>query len=1218
MVSTSGAGAAPARSKLAHGIVTSHHSLAGAHTNALPRGLSGVGSHLPAGVPAHGRYAFLLKLDARTTNAAYVGARSVGKAAARDAAQSQLRTVTAAQNRVISDLPGGSNVLYRTHAVLAGVAVTTNVKNYGALTGIGGVATVYPVSPKSISNSYAVPLQRAPQAWEAHGDLGANSTVAIIDTGVDYTHADFGGVGTVQEYQDSKAQLGEPVSPGEFPGPKVIGGYDLAGDDYNADPTSGDFNPVPSPDPWPLDCNSHGSHVAGTVAGYGVDADGNTYDGEYDTNTPFGDLRIGPGMAPLAKLYAYRVFGCEGSSDLVGDAIDMASDPNGDGDPSDHVDVINMSLGTDYGSPQDGDSVLTDAASQLGITMVVASGNAGDLYDVGGSPGDAPRALTAAASQDEYSQVDALTVSGPESIAGDYAAERSVAYDWTNDPDLTGTVAQVTQASNLDGCNALNTADAAAVNGKIAFVEWDNNDTTRRCGSVARSANLAAAGATGFIFGSNEESFSAGITGSDVIPGVLVAKSGADAIRTELVADHTVTISGTTANGFAQFIDGLNDTLAGFSSRGINDTGNVKPDVTAVGVSVFSAGNGTGNQGLNDSGTSMATPMVAGTAALVKSLHPEWSSEQVKADIMNTADQDLFQGLDHTGPKYAPNRVGSGRIDVESALDNQTLAYSIDNGTGGTDNGTVSASFGPVAVTPSDDPTVLTRTIKVQNTSLDTVTYDVSFDERTSVPGADYSVSPDSVTIDPRSSKTVTVTLTITPGELTKTIDPTMDRFQAVADRQYQADASGNVVFSSQDERPDLRVPVYAAPRPASTMTQPASFSLSGGPVQSGLLPLSGGQVDQGSAEDGTLVQSTVAGFELQATSGLAPNCSVTVTSGCVNFSDERQADLKYLGATTDAPQLESNDQNPLSQGLAYFAISTQGAWRTPTASVEYDIYIDSTGDGVPDVVLFNTNFATSVGTDVMVTEAIDLSSGDVIDLEFVNASDGATDTALFNSDTLVMPIAIGALPGISEDASRISYSVFSFSFYQGAPVDHIGDIDDDGNLVGAHTMDVLNPGVSIAGTYDGNASPLLFRDTPGSVLAVRRDVAAYAVDRGHGALLVHFQNEVGNKAQVMSLTKNTAHVSLAMAPNPVAKGHSVTAVITVSGIDGIPPTGRVVLRRTDGANPHVVARGTLTDGTATVSFKPMQKGTLHYQAIYRGDFTYASAFSPVKALKVT
>ena len=220
-------------------------------------------------------------------------------------------------------------------------------------------------------------------------------------------------MGTVADYQAAKAQLGQPVTPDEFPGPKVVGGYDFAGDAYQADPTTADYNPVPAPDPYPLDCNSHGTHVAGTVAGYGVNADGTTYTGAYNKNTPFSSLRIGPGIAPLAKLYAYRVFGCAGSTDLVSAAIDRAADPNGDGDTSDHVDVINMSLGSDYGSPQDGDSVATDAASKLGITMVVASGNAGDLYDVGGSPGNAPSTIAVAASADAHSVVDALNVTGP-------------------------------------------------------------------------------------------------------------------------------------------------------------------------------------------------------------------------------------------------------------------------------------------------------------------------------------------------------------------------------------------------------------------------------------------------------------------------------------------------------------------------------------------------------------------------------------------------------------------------------------------------------------------------------------------------------------------------------------------------------------------------------------------------------------------------------------
>lgn len=1210
MISVSSAGAAPRNSTLAAGVHTSSHSLKAASTKASPRSVQGNNGTRPAGLPAHGRSAFLLKLSTASTHTAYVQARG-GKQAARGAATSQLRNVTAAQNRVIAALPKGSRVLYRAHAVLAGLAVTTDVANYHALTRLSGVSAVYPIAPKSLDNAYAVPLQGAPEAWQAYGDLGADSTVAIIDTGVDYTHADFGGVGTVSEFDDSQAQLGKPVSPGEFPGDKVVGGYDLVGDDYNADPTSQDYNPTPSPDAWPLDCNSHGSHVAGTVGGYGENADGSTYTGAYDANTPFDTMKIGPGMAPKAKLYAYRVFGCAGSTDVVGEAIDMAADPNGDGDTSDHVDVINMSLGSDYGSPQDGDSVVTDDAAQLGITMSVASGNAGDIYDVGGSPGNAPRAIAVAASQDAASQVDSLNVSAPGSIAGSYAAERSIAYDYTEDPDLSGDVVRVTQPGNLDGCQPLNATDAAAVAGHIAFVEWDSDDTTRRCGSAGRAANLVAAGATGFIYADDEEAFSAGITGSAVIPGVLVAKSGGDAIRSELVAGHTVTISGTTLNGFQQVDTSLNDTMADFSSRGINDANNVKPDVTAVGVSVFSAGSGTGNEGLNDSGTSMATPMVAGAAALVHSQHAEWSPEQVKADLMNTAGQDLYTGTDHTGDVYGPNRVGSGRIDVKAALDNKVLAYSVDNASDGTDNGTVSASFGPLAIAPSGTPTVLTRTIKVENTSLDAVSYDVSFADRTTIPGATYSVSPSSVSIDPRSSKTVTLTLTIDPSALTKTIDPTVSRSQGGLPRQYEADASGDVVLTS-DTQPSLRVPAYAAPRPASTMTQPASLTMPGGAVQTSVLPLSGKQVDQGSGA--TLVQSTVAGFELQAKSGKVPACTTSVTSGCVSFPDERSADLKYLGATSDAPQLEANGQDPLSDGYAYFSVTTQGPWRTAASSQEFDVYLDSTGDGEPDYVLFNTRLPD---TDVLVTELVDLAAGAVVDVEPLNASLGDTDTAVFNSDTMVLPLWLGALDGVTSDASRISYAVFSFSPYQQAPVDSVGDIE-GGKLVGAKSLDVLDPGISIRGSYDGNASPILYRDAAGSVLSIRRDVKAYAADGGLGALVVHLHNAAGSKAQVVSLNKNAAKVGLSFAPSPVAANHKVKATITVSGISGIAPTGTVVLQRVDGATSgRKIGTGTLVNGKVTITFTPKAKGTFHYVAQYKGDATYAATDSPKKALKV-
>src|SRR5207253_3735189 len=461
-------------------------------------------------VPVRGSYSFLLKLATEPTGRAYDAGLSRSLSAARTAAHDELASVQAAESRVIAALPSGSHVLYRTHAVLAGVAVYTNVANLPALRGINGVSAVYPIAPKTPSLSYSLPLVRAPQAWSTYNDLGAGSTIAIIDTGIDYTHADLGGSGTAAAYQAARAT---DTSAPAYPDPnKIVGGYDFAGDAYNpAKPT----HSKPVPDPNPLDCDGHGTHVAGIATGYGENPDGTTFTGNYltlptDSASYQALFRIGPGMAPQAKLYAYKVFGCQGSTDVITAAIDRAADPNGDGDTSDHVNVINMSLGSDFTSPQDADSVVANSASRLGISVVVAAGNAGDLYDAGGAPGDAPRVISVANSVDAYSQVDSLHVGAPAGIVGAYGAERSDAYNWASSPDMTGNVVALSDPKHKDGCHALSAGDAAAVKGKIAFLEWTDIDASRRCGSAVRSDNVAKAGAIGAILADDEETFAAG------------------------------------------------------------------------------------------------------------------------------------------------------------------------------------------------------------------------------------------------------------------------------------------------------------------------------------------------------------------------------------------------------------------------------------------------------------------------------------------------------------------------------------------------------------------------------------------------------------------------------------------------------------------------------------------------------------------------------------
>src|SRR5258708_12197551 len=151
----------------------------------------------------------------------------------------------------------------------------------------------------------------------------------MLDTGIDYPHANFGGPGTVAAFNAATAASTAAADPTLFGSgaPKVKGGYDLVGDAYDAGSTDpAHYTPVP--DPNPLDCNGHGSHVAGTAAGFGVLANGTTYPGPYDATTPGNTFLIGPGVAPAADIYSFRVFGCSGSTLVVVDALDMAAQAN--------------------------------------------------------------------------------------------------------------------------------------------------------------------------------------------------------------------------------------------------------------------------------------------------------------------------------------------------------------------------------------------------------------------------------------------------------------------------------------------------------------------------------------------------------------------------------------------------------------------------------------------------------------------------------------------------------------------------------------------------------------------------------------------------------------------------------------------------------------------------------------------------------------------------
>ena len=253
-----------------------------------------------------------------------------------------------------------------------GIRVRVQAGQVAALEAMPGVRSVGRVETHELANVTSVPWIGGATV-NAAGFTGAGVKIAIIDTGVDYTHANFGGPGTVDAYNTNNRQI---IEAGTFPTAKVIGGFDFAGPTYNANVAGS----VPAPDPDPLDRGGHGSHVAGSAAGIGVPG------------------IIGKGVAPEALIYALKVFGDGGgSTNLTSLAIEWAMDPNGDGDMSDKADVINMSLGSNFGEAADPSAISAQNASAVGIIVVSASGNAGDVPYITSSPAIAPDSISVAA-----------------------------------------------------------------------------------------------------------------------------------------------------------------------------------------------------------------------------------------------------------------------------------------------------------------------------------------------------------------------------------------------------------------------------------------------------------------------------------------------------------------------------------------------------------------------------------------------------------------------------------------------------------------------------------------------------------------------------------------------------------------------------------------------------------------------------------------------------
>lgn len=464
---------------------------------------------------------------------------------------------------------------------------------------------------------------------------GAGMTVGIIDTGVDFTHKMFGGEGTEAAYKAVDPNKAHP----SFPNAKVIAGYDFVGTEYNSVIAE---HRLPIPDVNPIDEADHGTHVAGTVAGLG--------DG----------IETYSGVAPGASLYALKVFGKDGSTDdpVVIAALEYSVDPNKDGQLNDQVDVINMSLGSPYGSPS---ALYNEAIRNMvrGGTVVVASaGNSGDFKYITGEPATSDEAISVAASVDDmdhnwkFATVRVKFPEGEDTVVE--AIESSLTKSMAEIGEVTGkfvflgiadTELTEEQKSQLKGNVAL------IDRGKVTFAE-----------KIKRAFE---GGAIGVVVANSVpgEPMVMGGDGTTVgIPGIMISLDLGIKIK-EMMKKGEVVIRFKNPDKLER--PELIDSITGFSSRGPRMTDAlIKPEISSPGASIISAKTGSGDKGMKMSGTSMAGPHVAGVMALLKQAKPGLTPNELKSLLLGRAKtmQDPKKVV------YPISRQGSGRVQVIESI----------------------------------------------------------------------------------------------------------------------------------------------------------------------------------------------------------------------------------------------------------------------------------------------------------------------------------------------------------------------------------------------------------------------------------------------------------------------------------------------------------------------------------------------------------------------
>ena len=954
-------------------------------------------------------------------------------AAIRSAMTAQRRSIQAQQASVGERLAAlGAKELARVSVAHNAIAVTIDAAQLQAASALPGVVRVRPVRHYEMDLSETVPYVGAAAA-QAAGTDGSGVKVAVLDSGIDYTHRNLGGAGTAAAYEaawgTAVGDAAQTTRDGLFPTAKVVDGFDFVGEAW---PSLGDR----SEDEDPIDLQGHGTHVADIIAGASTDG-------------------LHKGVAPGASLIAVKVCSavatsCNGVALLKG--MDFAMDPDGNGDLSDAADVINMSLGSSYGQIEDDLTLAASNAVAAGTVVVASAGNSADKPYVTGSPAMGPGVISVAQTQVPSATQIPLVVNAPAAIAGVYGNTATV--DWApigaGAGGLVKTALQGGAADNL-ACAPL---PAGSLTGRIALID-------RGACAISLKVDYAAnAGAIGFLLAlsapGDAVSFSFG-GGSLFVPTLVIQQSLGNAIKAQLGAGQDVDVSISPASAIA-----LVGSMAGSSSRGPSVAlSGIKPEIGAPGASVSAeVGTGTGETAFG--GTSGAAPMVSGAAALLLSAQPALAPMQVKAMLMNNAETAVYTNPGVYPGQLAPiTRIGGGELRVTRALDATALAWDAD---------ALSATLAFGAVEASQ-PTVLTRTLTVQNLSATARQFRLSHSFRYADDQATRAVRltmPSTVDVPANGSATVSVQMTISPARLPSwTLDGGAQGGNGQLLNQFEFD--GYVKLSDAEDT--LTVPWHVLPRKAA--------ATSAGPYRAGR-----------SGDSLTLknVGADVGGYDLFSLIGSSGPNGLPPPAPGDNIAniDVRSVGVRYLPpAICGANCLE-------------FAISNYQRRSHPNYPAGFQFEIDTTGDGVPDWIIFNAEsggFAATGQNRVYVAPAAPGSSGSSVFYTDADLNSGnLIFTVLLNGDGLPPGYpSLGAAVGTTLGITLVAYD----NYFTGTVTDVVAGMRFTpasprfAQAAGALPFGAVNPAASLSVPFQRAVVDNALSSETGLLMMYRRNAGA-------------------------------------------------------------------------------------------------------------------------------